>query len=498
MGPTALWGAKLDRASAVVTLVSLDDQGEPWRQGLGVMVGKNGRVLTSARLLGVGGTNVVRTGKGDKYLVQEILYQDPLQDLALVKVDAKGLPGVEVGAAGRMRLGAPVWVGWWQEKGVVLKEAQVASVHPFSPRLTLIMLKPSLTEAEPGTPLFDSRAELVGMVHSFAGKGGDSGGFQVILTRDRGLLPREIQTSPPRKTTQPETDQKEVSLTEKTAPGSPDTSSLGPKKIQTAGEDQGKQPEKTETDTFSAFWLGVQDSLNLKWQEAQEQFTAALAAPGGLPEASFGRGVARYHLGDNKGAAQDLLEATHRLPNYALAAFWLGKTWERLGNLTEAQEAYQRAVSQAPDLKEAWFSLGVLAYKEGRLDEARKFLEQAGDGVDQAAQRAFYLGNIARSQGRLEQARAGFVEAVKHDPGFLPAYVEGSKTLLDLGRPREAVELLTELSQRDPKLPLARYYLALAHQASWNTKEAWEQYLALQQLDPALASRLAPLLEQGQ
>jgi tetratricopeptide (TPR) repeat protein len=241
----------------------------------------------------------------------------------------------------------------------------------------------------------------------------------------------------------------------------------------------------------------VQDSLNLKWQEAQEQFTAALAAPGGLPEASFGRGVARYHLGDNEGAAQDLLEATRRLPHYALAAFWLGKAWERLGNLTEAREAYQRAVSQAPDLKEAWFSLGVLAYKEGRLDEARKCLEHAGNGVDQAGQRAFYLGNIARSQGRLEQARAAFVEAVKQDPGFLPAYVEGSKTLLDLGRPQEAVGLLTELRRRDPKLPLARYYLALAHHASWNAKEAWEQYLALQQLDPALASRLAPLLEQG-
>jgi tetratricopeptide (TPR) repeat protein len=495
-GPTALWGAKLDPAPAVVAVVSLDDQGEPRRQGLGVLVGKNGRVLTSARLLAAGGTNVVRTGKGDKYLVQEILYQDPLQDLALVKVDAKGLPGVEVGAAGRVRLAEAVRVGLWQETGVVLKEARVASVHPFSPRLTLVMLKPSLAEAEPGTPLFDSRAELVGMVHTFAGKSGDSGGFQVILTRDRSLLPREIRASPARKTTEKRNDQNEIVLGEKTAAGSPVTSSLDLKKDQTAGGDQGKQPEKTETDAFPAFWLGVQDSLNLKWQEAQEQFTAALAAPEGLPEASFGRGVARYHLGDNKGAAQDLLEATRRLPHYALAAFWLGKAWERLGNLTEAREAYQRAVSQAPDLKEAWFSLGVLAYKEGRLDEARKCLEQAGNGVDQAGQRAFYLGNIARSQGRLEQARAAFVEAVKQDPGFLPAYVEGSKTLLDLGRPQEAVGLLTELRRRDPKLPLARYYLALAHQASWNAKEAWEQYLALQQLDPALASRLAPLLEQ--
>jgi len=205
----------------------------------------------------------------------------------------------------------------------------------------------------------------------------------------------------------------------------------------------------------------------------------------------------RDSLEDYEGAVRDCLEASRALPNYALASLWLGKSWERLGNRAEARKAYQQAVSQAPDLKEAWFYLGVLDYQEGRLAQAQKCLERAGDGVEQAARRAFYLGAIARRQGRLEQAQAAFAEAVKRDVGFFPAYLEGGKTLLDLGRPKKAAQLLTELIRRDPKLPVARYYLALAYLAAWNTKGAWEQYFVLQKLDPALASRLRPDLEKG-
>jgi len=484
--PAVLWGAEPDPAQAVVAVVSLDKKGKPRRQGLGVVVGKDGKVLTSASLLTPGGAIVVRTNKGAKYLVQEVLFQDALQDLAVVKVEADGLFRVEPGAVGRVRPGEVVRVGLQQEKGVVLKEAKVASVHPFSPRLTLVKLTPPLAEAEPGAPLFNSRGELVALVHAFAGGDGGGRGFQVILARDRQLLPRKAWANPAKKAS---------------GEGKSPAPSISPgpdlRVSQAEGGAGEKQPENPEAAAYAAFWQGVRASLDLRWQEAQEKFTAALAVPGELPEASFGRGVARYHLEDYEGAVRDCLEASRALPNYALASLWLGKSWERLGNRAEARKAYQQAVSQAPDLKEAWFYLGVLDYQEGRLAQAQKCLERAGDGVEQAARRAFYLGAIARRQGRLEQAQAAFAEAVKRDVGFFPAYLEGGKTLLDLGRPKKAAQLLTELIRRDPKLPVARYYLALAYLAAWNTKGAWEQYFVLQKLDPALASRLRPDLEKG-
>jgi len=494
--PAALLGGEPDPSQAVVAVVSLDAQGQPRKQGLGVALGKDGRVLTSASLLAAQGAVVVRTGQGVKYLVQEILYQDALQDLALVKVAADQLPGVDLGAAGRVRPSETVRVGLRQKTGMVLQEIRVARVHPFSPRLTLVKLSPPLAEAEPGAPLFDSRGDLVGLVHTFAGSREGTAGFQVVLTRDRKLLPPEVWPNPAGKGSGEGKERGGAVPPEKKLSSPSGSPPFGSGVGQATGGVPEKPPEKPGAGAYTAFWQGVRASLELKWQEAQERFAAALTVSGDLAEASFGLGVARYHLGNYEGATRAFLEATRHLPNYALATLWLGKAWEKLGNRAAAREAYQRAVKQDAHLHEAWFHLGVLAYQEGNLDQARECLVQAGDELALAAQRSFYLGVIARRRGRLEQAWAAFDEAVRRDAGFLPAYVEGGKTLLDLGRPKEAVQILTELSRRDPKLPLARYHLALAYHAAWNTRGAWEQYLALQQLDPTLASRLAPILEQ--
>jgi tetratricopeptide (TPR) repeat protein len=267
--------------------------------------------------------------------------------------------------------------------------------------------------------------------------------------------------------------------------------------IQAHGQNQLKPPDNPGATAYAAFWRGVGASQEQQWQKAQEWFREALSGTGKLPEAHFGRGVARYHLKNYQGAIQDFLLATQQLPDYALASLWLGKAWEQLGNSTQAQKAFMQAVKQNPDLKEAWFSLGVLAYREGHLTQAQIFLERSGNEIEEAARRAYYLGAIARSQGRLEQAQRAFADAIELDTELFPAYLEQGKTLLELGQPKKAAKVLTELIQREPKSTTARYYLALAHLAAWDTKGAWEQYFVLQKQNPALASKLLPALEKG-
>jgi tetratricopeptide (TPR) repeat protein len=101
------------------------------------------------------------------------------------------------------------------------------------------------------------------------------------------------------------------------------------------------------------FWEGVLLSLRREWPETQKKFTAAINQPGVLPEAFFGRGAARYHLGDWDGAEKDLEEATRRLPGYALAFLWLGKARERQGKAAAAAGDYDQAAKLSPDLIEA-------------------------------------------------------------------------------------------------------------------------------------------------
>jgi tetratricopeptide (TPR) repeat protein len=248
-----------------------------------------------------------------------------------------------------------------------------------------------------------------------------------------------------------------------------------------------------------AFWDGVAATIGQNWELAQKKFTIAIAPPAQLPEAYYGRGVSRYHLGNYQGATEDLLEATRRLSGYALAFFWLGKTWQQRGDQEAAYAAYRQAVEISPDLYEAWFYLGEIAYKSGDQDKAKECLEKAEGDLPQAAMRAWYLGNIARNEQRLPEALAAFKQAIRVDPKFFPGYLEGGKLLLlDLGESREAVVWLSQAVSLKPHNAEVRYFLSLAHHLSWNAAAAWEQCFALEKIQPDLAGQLATILERNQ
>jgi tetratricopeptide (TPR) repeat protein len=442
-------------AEAVVSVVSLDSQKQPWRQGLGIVVGKDGRVLTSGAILGQCQEGVIKTASGGMYVFHKVLQRDLFQDLVLVQMEGEDLPAATISVAARSQTLGPVQVVVQHDGAPKVRQASLAKTLPFSPRLVLLKIEPGDLGRELGTPVLNGKGELVGMRHAFAGSPGKADSCQFYLARDRSHLPREF-----------------------TLPNAPPVMAA-PQAMNSAD-----------------FWEGVAASLRQDWQKARDRFTAALSGPEKLPEAYFGRGVAYFQLQEYDRAVPDFQEATRRLPRYALASFYLGQVWERQGKGEPAAEAYRQAVAADPDLSEAWFRLGVLLYQRGSLGEAQHCLEKAGDRLPQAAQRWWYLGGIAQAQNRWQDALEALKQAIKADPNFFPAYLEGGKLLVrDLGRPKEAVPLLKEAVRLDPRHVIARYYLALAYLMSWNPAGVWEQYFILQDLAPDLAASLAVAME---
>jgi tetratricopeptide (TPR) repeat protein len=208
--------------------------------------------------------------------------------------------------------------------------------------------------------------------------------------------------------------------------------------------------------------------------------------------------VARYNQGDWDGAGKDLEEATRRLSGYALAFLWLGKARERQGKAGAAGLDYEQAATLSPDLSEAWFRLGELAYKGGELGKAKESLEGAKSDPAHGAKSWWYLGNIALKEKRPKDGLEAFNQAIKLEPGFYQAYLDGGRLLLeDLGEPKEAAVLLQEAVRLKPGQSLPRYYLALAHLSSWNRAGAWQQYFALRDISPELAASLGVMLERS-
>lgn len=447
---------------ALVSVVSLDEQGNPWRQGMGIMVSKEGMVLTSASIMADCRSGVVKTADGALHIIRKISRWDSLQDVALLQIEPESSKLVAVGTASRLQPPEKVWVGIRQKTEVQLREADLTETLPFSPRLTLLKLKPENLETEPGSPVLNRRGELAGMVHVFAGDLNKSETYGLCLARQREhFLPKN--------------DGKKEDLN---WPGEP------LKRFDSLG--------------IKYFWEGVVSSLRREWPEAQKKFTAAITQPGVLPEAFFGRGVARYNQGDWDGAEKDLEEATRRLSGYALAFLWLGKARERQGKAAAAAGDYDQAARLSPDLIEAWFRLGELAYKEGELGKAKECLGRAKDDPAQGAKSWWYLGNIALKGKRTQEGLEAFNQAIKIEPGFYQAYLDGGRLLLeDLGEPKEAAVLLQEAVRLKPGQGLPRYYLALAYLTSWNRAGAWQQYFALRDISPELAANLAKTLERS-
>jgi tetratricopeptide (TPR) repeat protein len=466
-------GVENPALETVVTVVALDEQGEPQNTALGVIVGQDGAVLTSAALCQPGQPLLVKTNLGEIYWCHKLLHIDLLQDLAVLKIEATGLKAAPLQDSKRSHAEGKIFYPIKEGNKLSLREGNLVGALPLSPRLELLKLTPFNQKGTQGTPVFNRKGEVVGMMHLGGDQSGGSRGeptaLNYFLACNRALIPTPLGAASS-KGTKPEADSR--------------------------GDLSGENPVNA---SLRAFWDGVAATIGKNWELAQKKFSIAIAPPAQLPEAYFGRGVSRYHLGNYQGAGDDFLEATRRLSGYAQAFFWLGKTWQQRGDQEAADAAYGKAVDLSPELHEAWFYLGEIAYQRGDQSKAKDCLEKAEGELPQAAMRAWYLGNIARSQQRLPEALEAFKQAIQRDPKFFPGYLEGGKLLLlELGESREAVSWLNQAVNLKPQHAEARYYLSLAYHLSWNAAAAWEQYYALEKIQPDMAGQLATVLERGQ
>jgi hypothetical protein len=149
----------------VVRVVGLDAEGNPQSQGLGVVLTKEGRILTSAALLAphraalimtADGTNIrfVRSANGTFSKIWS--WRRWRRSLSPAPLGTKNVSPQEI-----------VWVAV-RKNPPALKEVRVTKVLPFSPRLVILKLDPGDLDTDPGAPVFNGKGELVGMRHAFA------------------------------------------------------------------------------------------------------------------------------------------------------------------------------------------------------------------------------------------------------------------------------------------------------------------------------------------
>ncbi|GAO39408.1 hypothetical protein SCH01S_29_00960 [Sphingomonas changbaiensis NBRC 104936] len=202
-------------------------------------------------------------------------------------------------------------------------------------------------------------------------------------------------------------------------------------------------------------------------------------------------------------AAKDRAGANDAVAALLDAKAPLGQQWRQIaelmrvsGELTLALRAIDAFVAAAKGAPAARYSKVVLLTQAGRLREAHELAETLPAHIPDPAGRAYLLGNTALTLGRVEEARAYLLTAVKHRPGWGPAWL----TLSSSGSLKDnpiGEQMLADraAAERQPEGDLARYWYAVGKLHA-DRGEHDDAFAAFAQ-GAALLRKLTPYSRQG-
>ena len=181
----------------------------------------------------------------------------------------------------------------------------------------------------------------------------------------------------------------------------------------------------------------------------------------------------------------------------------LGQQWRQIaelmrvsGELSLALRAVDAFVAAAGNTPQSRYSKVVLLTQAGRLREAHDLASTLPADIPDPAGRAYLLGNTALTLGSVEQARDYLLTALKHRPGWGPAWL----TLSSSGSLRDdpiGEQMLAQRSvaERQPEADLARYWYAVGKLHA--DRSAHDDAFAAFAKGAGLLRKLTPYSRQG-
>ena len=147
----------------------------------------------------------------------------------------------------------------------------------------------------------------------------------------------------------------------------------------------------------------------------------------------------------------------------------LGAQWKAIsqlmqvsGELTLARRAIDAFVAASGNQPQAQYAKVVLLTQSSRIEAAHELLKTLPADVPDRAGHAYVLGNTAMALGRVEAARDYLMTALRHRPGWGPAWLSLATTV-NLATDPIGEQMLAEraVAERQGPGDAARYFYAL-------------------------------------
>jgi serine protease DegQ len=179
-----------------------DEEQRTTSLGSGVIVSPSGYILTNQHVVEAAEEIEVALPSGRK-LLAKVVGDDPETDLAVLRVDADGLPAITFGSSDALRvgdvvlaIGNPFGVGQTVTSGIVSALGRSGLHIPGNTYENFIQTDAAINPGNSGGPLVDSRGNLIGINAAiYSPSGGSNGiGFAIPVSTAKSVLEQIIKT----------------------------------------------------------------------------------------------------------------------------------------------------------------------------------------------------------------------------------------------------------------------------------------------------------------
>ena len=135
----------------------------------------------------------------------------------------------------------------------------------------------------------------------------------------------------------------------------------------------------------------------------------------------------------------------------------LGLVYQKTGDFKHAEKLFLKAIEVKPDYGRAYVNLSVIKYKEGDVKSAEEILKKAIEVAPMNPKAYFNLGILMyKYEHNPEESLELFEKAIKAKPDFVPALINASAILLQLGEKEKASQYFHMAYSIDPENPMVK------------------------------------------
>jgi tetratricopeptide (TPR) repeat protein len=325
----------LKQKDAVVTVYVNDRNGNHIASGTGFLIDRDGIIVTNCQVIAKWFSKIenilrIETAGGTQFPLEDLISRKCENNLVLIKIQAADLPSVKINAHYKPKRG----------ESITVIQCPAGSGAPVSGGVIRNILKPgrliqtsiSVSRKNSGSPIFNSKGEVIGAAVSLPGKGKNMN--LAALMKD---IPKQLERY------------KKSVLLKKNVPGTY----------------QLQKETKTAENADEYFLLGCNYENSNSYKEAVEAYKESLRMNPNFLDAYINLGVVYYKLGKYADAVEAFKEAVKINPNSLPVYNKLGTTYMIRGAYAQALDTFKKAVEIDPNNAEAHFNLGLAYFLTG-------------------------------------------------------------------------------------------------------------------------------------